>query len=79
MIIFDEATSVLDNDTQRRVIDHLNTVGTTRIVAAQRLSMIRDAHRIYVIESGQLVQCGKYEELSAQSGPFRQLTMRARQ
>jgi NHLM bacteriocin system ABC transporter ATP-binding protein len=73
VLILDEATSALDNHTQRSVTESLRQLKTTRIVVAHRLSTIRNADRIYVIESGRVVQHGTYEELSATPGPFFQL------
>ncbi len=78
ILILDEATSALDNDTQRRVVDHLNTLGVTRMVVAQRLSTIRHADRIYVIESGRVVASGNYRELTASSAAFQRLAHRQR-
>ena len=73
VLILDEATSALDNHTQRTVTDSLRQLKTTRIVVAHRLSTIRNADRIYVIDSGRVVQHGTYQELSAAPGPFFQL------
>jgi NHLM bacteriocin system ABC transporter ATP-binding protein len=73
VLIFDEATSALDNHTQRSVTDSLSRLKTTRIVVAHRLSTIRNADRIYVIDSGRVVQHGTYKELLANPGPFFQL------
>jgi NHLM bacteriocin system ABC transporter ATP-binding protein len=73
VLILDEATSALDNHTQRTVTDSLRQLKTTRVVVAHRLSTIRNADRIYVIDSGRVVQHGTYEQLSAAPGPFFQL------
>jgi ABC-type multidrug transport system fused ATPase/permease subunit len=48
----------------------------TRIVVAHRLSTIRGADKIYVIENGRVVQEGKYEKLMEESGLFAQLMKR---
>jgi len=73
VLILDEATSALDNHTQRSVTESLRQLKTTRIVVAHRLSTIRNADRIYVIDSGRVTQHGTYEELLATPGPFFQL------
>jgi ATP-binding cassette subfamily C protein len=68
ILIFDEATSALDNRTQAIVSESLERLKVTRIVVAHRLSTIRQADRIYVVEAGRIVQNGAFEELMAQSG-----------
>jgi len=73
VLILDEATSALDNRTQRSVTESLGQLKTTRIVVAHRLSTIQNADRIYVIDSGRVVQHGTYQELSSTPGPFFQL------
>jgi len=73
VLIFDEATSALDNHTQRSVTESLSRLKTTRIIVAHRLSTIRNADRIYVINSGRVVQHGTYAELLAAPGPFFEL------
>lgn len=52
----DEATSSLDNRTQAIVTESLDSLNATRIAIAHRLSMIRNADRIYVIEAGRVVR-----------------------
>jgi NHLM bacteriocin system ABC transporter ATP-binding protein len=76
LLLFDEATSSLDNRTQATISKHLKTLKATRIVVAHRLSTIVDADRIFVMERGQIVQAGTYDELMSQPGTFRKLTER---
>ena len=76
ILLFDEATSALDNKTQAIVSESLEKLNVTRIVVAHRLSTIRNADRIYVLQNGRLVQQGNFEELAQQSGLFSQLIMR---
>ena len=76
LLIFDEATSALDNRTQAIVSESLESLKVTRIFIAQRLSTIRNADRIYVIEAGEVVQQGTFDELSARPGVFAQLMSR---
>ncbi len=76
LVIFDEATSALDNETQAVVTESLNRLAVARLVVAHRLSTIRDADRIYVLDHGRLVEEGRFAELLAQNGLFRRLAAR---
>lgn len=76
ILLFDEATSALDNRTQAIVSTSLERLQATRIVVAHRLSTIVNAHRIFVMEKGRVVQTGTYAELMAQPGPFAELAKR---
>ncbi len=63
VLLLDEATSALDNATQRHVADGIAALATTRIVVAHRLSTIRGADRIYVLDAGRVAAEGTYEGL----------------
>ncbi len=76
ILIFDEATSALDNRTQQIVSESLERMQVTRLVVAHRLSTIREANRIYVLQAGQIVQSGTYQELNDQEGLFKRMTAR---
>jgi ABC-type multidrug transport system fused ATPase/permease subunit len=76
MLILDEATSALDNLTQAAVVDALNGLRITRIVVAHRLSTVREADRIIVMDKGRVVDEGSYDALMAKDGPFRELALR---
>jgi ATP-binding cassette subfamily C protein len=76
LLYFDEATSALDNRTQAIVGNSLQQLRATRVVVAHRLSTIINADRIYVIERGQIVQSGRYEELILEPGLFAALAKR---
>jgi NHLM bacteriocin system ABC transporter ATP-binding protein len=76
IIFFDEATSSLDNAAQEVVTASLDTLHTTRVVIAHRLSTIVHADRIYVLQNGQVVQTGTYDELMQQPGLFAHLARR---
>ena len=77
VLLLDEATSALDNRTQAIVSQSLDELKVTRIVVAHRLSTIRNADRIYVLEAGKVVQQGSFEELAAdQAGLFAKLIKR---
>ncbi|AFY60867.1 NHLP bacteriocin export ABC transporter permease/ATPase subunit [Synechococcus sp. PCC 6312] len=76
ILLFDEATSALDNQTQALITATLNQLQITRIIVAHRLSTIRQAQRIYVLEQGQILQVGTFEELVSQPGLFANLARR---
>lgn len=66
VLFFDEATSALDNNAQRVVSESLDKLRATRIVIAHRMSTIRNADRIYVLDGGSVVQSGTFESLMAE-------------
>lgn len=76
ILFFDEATSALDNITQKQVSDALDKMGCTRIVIAHRLSTIKNCNKIIVINNGQIVESGTYEELIAKQQFFAELVKR---
>ncbi|OKH33023.1 NHLP bacteriocin export ABC transporter permease/ATPase subunit [[Phormidium ambiguum] IAM M-71] len=76
IILLDEATSYLDNSTQAIVTESLEKMNATRIIIAHRLSTIRHADRIYVLESGRILQVGSFAELIQQPGLFAKLVAR---
>jgi ABC-type bacteriocin/lantibiotic exporter with double-glycine peptidase domain len=73
VLILDEATSALDAITEQRVQQNLQRLRTTRIVAAHRLSTIRHADRILVLEQGRILDSGTHEALLARPGVYREL------
>jgi ATP-binding cassette subfamily B protein len=72
ILILDEATSALDVATEARVQTALETLrkGRTTFVIAHRLSTVRSADRIVVLENGKVVEQGGYDALVAQNGVF---------
>lgn len=76
IIIFDEATSAVDNETQAHISDSLRKLNATRIIVAHRLSTIKHADRIYVLEKGRVVQTGNFQELIKSPGLFKTLAGR---
>lgn len=76
LLFFDEATSALDNRTQAVVTHSLEGLRTTRVVVAHRLSTLEHADRIFVLDSGRLVEAGNFDELMARDGLFARLAHR---
>ena len=78
ILMFDEATSALDNLTQKKVSDSLDSLQCTRVVIAHRLSTIRQCDRIIVLDKGNIIEDGNYEELIEKNGYFAELVSRQR-
>jgi ATP-binding cassette subfamily B protein len=71
-IFFDEATNALDANNEKVILENLNEffAGKTVVVVAHRLSTVKNAHQIAVLEKGQLVELGSHEELTALKGAY---------
>ena len=69
IILLDEATSSLDSETETKIQEALKilTKNKTTIVIAHRLSTILNSNKIYVIDSGKVVDSGKHEDLMSNS------------
>jgi ATP-binding cassette subfamily B protein len=72
IVLFDEATSGLDNETEAAVQRSLQevTAGKTTVIVAHRLSTIRHADLIYVLDDGQVREQGQHDELIARDGIY---------
>lgn len=72
ILVLDEATSAVDNETEAAIQRSLQkvAVGRTTVVVAHRLSTIRHAHRIHVMDAGEVVESGTHEELVELGGLY---------
>lgn len=75
VVIFDEATSSLDTQTERKIQQTLNSLskGRTTIIIAHRLSTVRNADRIIVLDRGNIIEEGTHEKLLNKKGKYFQL------
>jgi subfamily B ATP-binding cassette protein MsbA len=75
ILILDEATSSLDYESERMIQAALNDImkDRTTLVIAHRLSTVRSASRIFVIEGGRIVESGSHDELCRSDGVYRKL------
>jgi ATP-binding cassette, subfamily B, bacterial len=75
ILILDEATSAVDNETEAAIQRSLERISLDRttIVIAHRLSTIRHADRIYVLDGGRPIQAGTHDELITTAGVYRSL------
>ncbi|MDE0344422.1 MAG: ATP-binding cassette domain-containing protein, partial [Boseongicola sp.] len=76
VMLFDEATNWLDNESQANVMQNLTALTSTRLVIAHRLSTLEQADCIYVLKAGKVVQRGSLNELVEVDGVFRELVRR---
>jgi ATP-binding cassette subfamily B protein len=78
VLVLDEATSSLDTQTERLVQEALERLseGRTTLAIAHRLSTVRDADQIVVLDRGRVVEVGTYDELVARGGRFAELASR---
>jgi ATP-binding cassette subfamily B protein len=78
VLVLDEATSALDAESEHLVQEALDRLmqGRTTLIIAHRLSTVKDADRVIVIEQGEAVETGPHEELMARGGLYKRLVER---
>jgi ATP-binding cassette subfamily B protein len=74
-VFFDEATSALDANTEKTITDNLNLFlkGKTAVIIAHRLSTVKNADKIVVLDKGKIVEEGNHTELVARKGEYYRL------
>ncbi len=75
ILIFDEATSAVDSETEKQIQDAIDNItsGRTTLMIAHRLSTLRKANKIIVVDAGKIIEFGTPEELLAMKGKYYKL------
>ncbi len=75
VLLFDEATSALDANNEKTIMENLNRffINKTVVVIAHRLSTVKNAHQIVVLDKGKIVEAGNHKELVRSKGAYFEL------
>lgn len=74
VLVLDDSLSAVDTETEARLVDNLRSAGRGRtvVISAHRLSTVRHAHRIVVLDAGRAIDSGTHEELLSRPGWYRE-------
>lgn len=72
ILILDDTTSAVDNETEKAIQEHLRSLDfpCTKIIIGQRISSVKDADRIFVLQGGKIAETGTHEELLKMQGVY---------
>lgn len=73
VLVLDEATAALDDETEAAVLSNLRRTGATILLVAHRWSALRECDRVLLLDAGRVAQLGPPARLLAEAGPFRRL------
>ena len=75
ILVFDEATAAVDSETENQIQTAIERLisGRTTLMIAHRLSTLRKANKIIVVDNGKIIECGSHDELMALKGKFYRL------